>query len=129
MGQTQLLLIILGVLLVGLAIFVGVTAFRANSEEATRNAIIHDLQNFAAHAMAFYTKVVAQGGGGKSFSSITIGQIFPMVENTNARYFVESATDDNCVIVAVGKVVSSDGDSVRVRIRVTPQRNFVEILN
>ena len=115
-------------LLVGLAIYVGLTMFGANTEEDTRNAIILDLQNFSVRALAHYSRPVSQGGGNKSFTGVTIGQIYPMVENVNARYFVESATDNECIIVGVGKIVSGN-DSIRVRCRVTPQRNVIEILN
>ena len=52
-----------------------------------------------------------------------------MDENVNARYFIESAQDDQCIIDGVGKVVTTNGDSIRVRIRVTTERNIVEILN
>jgi RNA binding exosome subunit len=51
-----------------------------------------------------------------------------MTENPNARYYIETANDDECVIVGVGKVVSGD-DSIRVRIRVTERRNIIEIIN
>jgi hypothetical protein len=129
MGQTQLLLVILGVLLVGIAIFVGVQMFQANAVEDSRNAIMADLNNFAARAHAYYWKPTSQGGGNKSFANITIRLIYPMTENPNGRYFIESAAPDNCVITGVGKVVSSDGDSVRVRIRVTETRNIIEIIN
>jgi hypothetical protein len=129
MGQTQLLLVVLGLMLVGIAIYVGVSIFSANTVEDTRNAIIVDLQNFATRAIAYYWKPVSQGGGGKSFSDITLAQIYPMAENVNARYSIESTQDDQCVIVGVGKIVTTNGDSIRVRIRVTTQRNIVEILN
>ncbi len=128
MGQTQLLLIVLGVLLVGIAIYVGVSMFQANAVEDTRLAIINDLGNFAARARAYYWKPATQGGGNKSFNGVTIKQIYPMVENANARYSIESAQDDNCVILGVGKIVSGS-DSVRIRVRVTESRNFVEIIN
>ena len=128
MGQTQLFLVLLGLLIIGVAIYVGLTMFGANTEEDTRNAIIQDLQTFSSHALAYYSKSTSQGGGDKSFNGVTIRQIYPMVENENARYYVESATDDQCIIDGVGKIVSGD-DSIRVRVRVTPQRKFIEILN
>jgi hypothetical protein len=128
MGLTQLLLVVLGMLLVGLAIYVGVSLFRANTEEDTRNAIIIDLQNFSTRALTYYSKPTTQAGGGKSFQGVTIRQIYPMIENVNARYYVESATANECVIVGVGKIVSGS-DSIRVRSRVTPQHNIIEILN
>jgi len=130
MGQTQLLLGILGVLLVGVAIFVGISMFSANAVENTRSAIITDLQAFSGKALTYYWKPATQGGGNKSFNGVTIGQIAAMGENPNARYYVESAQDDNCVIVGVGKIVAGDGDSIRVRIQVSPtKRGIVEIVN
>ena len=129
MGQTQLLLVVLGLMLIGIAIYVGVSMFSANAVEDTRNAIIVDLQNFATRANAYYWRPVAQGGGGKSFNDITLARIYPMAENLNARYAIESADADECVIAGVGKIVTTNGDSIRVRIRVTTQRNIVEILN
>lgn len=128
MGQTQLLLVILGVILVGIAIFVGITMFQQSAVDDTRHAIMTDLQNFASRALAYYGKPTTQGGGNKSFDGVTMSNIFPMEENASARYFIESAQGDSCVIVGVGRVTSGD-DSIRVRIRVTPQRNTIEIIN
>ncbi len=129
MGQTQLLLVILGVILVGVAIFVGISMFESNTIENTRNAIIADLNGFASRAHAYYWKPTTQGGGNKSFSGVTMGMIFPMAENNNARYYISSATDDQCIIEGIGKVVAGDGDSVHVRIRITEPRNWIEIIN
>ena len=128
MGQTQLLLIILGVLLVGLAIYVGLSMFTSNAEETSRLAMINDLSNFAQGARIWYDKPVSQGGGGKSFDHITIGNVLPMAENANARYFLQSASGDLCVIEGVGKIVTSDADSIRVRVNITPARNIIEIV-
>jgi hypothetical protein len=129
MGQAQLLLVVLGVLLIGVAIYVGVSLFSAGAVEDSRNAIIVDLQNFAARANAYYWKPTAQGGGGKSFANITMSHVFPMDENANARYHIVSAQQDQCIIAAVGKFIASNGDSIRVQIRVTAERNITEILN
>jgi hypothetical protein len=129
MGQTQLFLVVLGMMLIGVAIYVGVSMFAANTVEDSRNAIIVDLQNFAARANAYFWKPTTQGGGGKSFNGISMSQVYPMNENVNATYHIESVANDQCVIVGVGKVVASNDDSIRVRIRVTTQQNIVEILN
>jgi hypothetical protein len=68
-------------------------------------------------------------GSHKSFTGVTLRLIFPLAENNNARYYLESASQDQCIIDGVGKVVASNGDSVRVRIRITEPRNYIEILN
>jgi hypothetical protein len=132
MGQTQLLLVVLGVLLVGVAIFVGVSMFEANTVENTRNAIMADLNAFASRAHAYYWKPTTQGGGNKSFVGVTMGMIYPMVENANARYYLDPAfppTETDCTIIGMGKIVASNGDSIKVRIRITEPRNWIEILN
>jgi len=128
MGQTQLLLVILGVVVVGIAIFVGINMFGSNASEANRLAVINDLQNSAATALTYYNKATTQGGGGKSFVGLTSGMVCPKADNPNGRYFVESATADACSLMGVGSTLAGD-DSVRVRIRVTQVRNTVEILN
>jgi hypothetical protein len=128
MSQTQLLLIVLGVVLIGVAIYVALSMFRANAVEHARDAVINDLGHFAGQARVYFMKPSQQGGGNRSFSGVTIGRLSSMTENANGRFFVESAIDSECVIAAVGKVVSGD-DSIRVRVRVTEKRNIFEIIN
>jgi hypothetical protein len=128
MGQTQLLLVILGIILVGVAIFVGIQLFQHNSVDDVRNSVMTDLNSYAARALAYYGKPTTQGGGNKSFDGVTMSMIFPSSENVNGRYYIESAEGDNCVIVGVGNAVAGE-DSVRIRIRVTPDRNTIEIIN
>ena len=129
MGQTQLLLVILAVLLVGIAIFVGLTMFQSNTEENTRNALIADLNAFASNAHVYYWKATTQGGGGQSFVGVTLRMIMPMQSNPNGTYSLESATQNQCIIDAVGNVTASNGDSLRVRIIITEAQNVIEIIN
>jgi hypothetical protein len=128
MSQTQVFLVVLGLVLIGLAIYVGLSMFQADAIEHSRDAIINDLGTFAGSARSFYWKSSQLGGGNGSFNGVTIRMLYPMTENANARYYIESANDDECIIVGVGKVVSGD-DSVRVRVRVTERQNIFEILN
>lgn len=128
MGQMQLLLVVLGVLLVGIAIAVGITMFQGNAVESTRNAIINDLGYFAQRARSYYNKPTTSGGGGRSFAGLTIGALSSMTENANGIYSLESADEEECVILGVGKIVSGD-DSVRVRIRINERRNIIEVIN
>jgi hypothetical protein len=128
MGQTQLLLVILGVILVGVAIFIGVQMFQHHAVDDVRNAVMTDLNNYAARALAYYGKSTAQGGGNKSFTGVTMSMIFPQSQNVNGHYYVESAEGDDCVLVGVGNAIAGT-DSIRIRLRVTPQRNTIEIIN
>ena len=45
MGQQQLLLIVLGVIIVGIAVVVGINLFNANATNANRDAVVSDLNN------------------------------------------------------------------------------------
>ena len=69
MGQQQLLLIVLGVIVVGIAVVVGINLFNASSIEANRDGVVSDLNNLGAMAVQFYKKPVSMGGGGRSFTT------------------------------------------------------------
>jgi len=67
MGQQQLLLIVLGVIIVGIAVVVGINLFNANAEESTKDGVVSDCTNLGAMAQQYYKKPTSMGGGGNSF--------------------------------------------------------------
>ena len=69
MGQQQLLLIVLGVIIVGIAVVVGINVFTASSMDANRNGVISDLTNLASMAQQYYRKPIALAGGGNTFDA------------------------------------------------------------
>jgi hypothetical protein len=84
MGQQQLLLIVLGVIIVGIAVVVGINLFNANAEESTKDTLISEGTNLGAMAQQYYKKPVALGGGGNDFTNFgtaptatTSGQLVP----------------------------------------------------
>jgi hypothetical protein len=72
MGQQQLLLIVLGVIIVGIAVVVGINVFTAQSEESTKDAIVSDCTTLGAMAQQHFRKPTAMGGGGNAFTGWTI---------------------------------------------------------
>jgi hypothetical protein len=68
MGQQQLLLIVLGVIIVGIAVVVGINLFNANAEESTKDGVVSDCTNLGAMAQQYYKKPTSMGGGGNSFA-------------------------------------------------------------
>ena len=68
MGQQQLLLIVLGVIIVGIAVVVGINLFNANAEESTKDTLVSEGTNLGAMAQQYFKKPVALGGGGNSFA-------------------------------------------------------------
>lgn len=110
MGQQQLLLIVLGVIIVGIAIVVGINLFQASSVDANRNAVISDLNNLAAKAQEYYKKPTALGGGGNSF----VGFAMPtgMTSNANGTYSIKTAgTATTIVFEGVGTENGDNGTS------------------
>ena len=88
MGQQQLLLIILGVIIVGIAIAVGITMFGSSSVSANKDAIINDLNNLAANAYQYRIRPSTMGGGGGSYT----GYIIPQKLQSNANAITYTTT-------------------------------------
>lgn len=72
MGQQQLLLIVLGVIIVGVAVVAGMGMFNAGAEEAMKDEIVSQCMNIGANAQQYYKKPKAMGGGGGSFVGYSI---------------------------------------------------------
>lgn len=117
MGQQQLLLIILGVIIVGIAVAVGITMFQDNAVSANRDAVTNDLVQLAAKSQQFFRKPAALGGGGNSFASLTadaagmallVSTAFS--NNDNGTYTISTAGTATAVVFqGVGKTALSDG--------------------
>lgn len=85
MGQQQLLLIVLGVIIVGIAVVVGINLFNANAEESAKDTMVSEGTNLGAMAQQYYKKPIALGGGGNDFTNFgtaptptTSGQFIPV---------------------------------------------------
>jgi hypothetical protein len=102
MGQQQLLLIILGVIIVGIAIAVGLSLFAAQNIQANKDAIINDLNNIGAHAYQFKIRPASMGGGSGSYSGPPTYAIpTKMLSNANATYSVTANTGATVTILGV----------------------------
>jgi hypothetical protein len=75
MGQQQLLLIVLGLIIVGIAIAVGMNIFTGLAKDANRDRVVNDLVNLAAKAQQFYRRPLQMGGGGNSFGDGNTNQL------------------------------------------------------
>ncbi|MCX7798189.1 MAG: hypothetical protein N2249_06170 [Melioribacter sp.] len=127
MGQQQLLLILLGIVIVGIAIFIGINLFRANAIEAKRNNVTNELVNLAAMAQKYYLSPQELGGGGRSFVGWDIPSELKITANgTYRREFVSA---DSIVILGTGNEVVTGDDSIKVRITVLPTTYRVVIVN
>lgn len=125
MGQQQLLLIILGVIVVGIAVAVGITMFTDNAVNANRDAVTNDLVNLAARAQQYYRRPTALGGGGNNFTGLTaddagLKKLTNRPTNANGTYSITSAgTGTGLTIQGVGTESVSEGQYVTMEIHVS----------
>ncbi|MGA3245908.1 MAG: hypothetical protein ABSE41_14925 [Bacteroidota bacterium] len=111
MGQQQLLLIILGVIIVGIAIAVGLSLFSAQSVQSNRDAIINDLNNLAAQAYQFRIRPSSMGGGQGDYTTFSIPS--KMKTNENGTY-TAAPTTNTIVFTAVSAQNASNTIKVTI---------------
>ena len=90
MGQQQLLLIILGVIVVGIAIAVGISQFSAHSTQANKDGVTSSLVNIAANAYQYRIRPSTMGGGNGTYNNYVIPS--KMASDNNGSYTVTSAS-------------------------------------
>ncbi len=120
MGQQQLLLIVLGVIIVGIAVVVGINIFTASSSQANRDAVIADLTNLTSLAHQHYRKPTALGGGGTEFTGWTVPA---SLDTTGNGVYTATVAAQTVTIVGVGNEKGNDGTSaVQVTMVISPDK-------
>jgi hypothetical protein len=128
MGQQQLLLIILGVIVVGIAVAVGITMFSDSAISANRDALTNDLVNLAARAQQYYRRPVSLGGGGNSFTNLkNIGQLTSSSTNANGSF--KLTTGDTQIELDAYGTEEVGGQKVNMHCIVWPSRDSVYQVN
>lgn len=114
MGQQQLLLLILAAVIVGVAITLGINMFAQNSAQANQEAVMQDVLTIGSRAQAWYRRPVQMGGGGRTFSGITLANLNFPGSNANGSYTV---TGTNTTVTVVGDgVEDGNGDGTPLKI-------------
>ncbi|MFZ1292464.1 MAG: hypothetical protein WAR79_20405 [Melioribacteraceae bacterium] len=119
MGQQQLLLIVLGVIIVGIAVVVGINVFTASSKNANRDAVIADLTTLAAMAQQYYRKPTAMGGGGNSFVNWDVPSSLVRTANMSEDVTIDAQTQDGLTLTATSTEAGVDGDPFTVTMEIT----------
>ena len=119
MGQQQLLLVILGVVIVGIAIAVGVSLFVDAAQAANRDAVTNDLYHLVELAHKHYRTPTSLSGGGNTFNNFTFPPI--LAENSNGTYEQVNVghTDDHIHFEGTGIETGRDGTNpIRIEVRI-----------
>ena len=128
MGQQQLLLIVLTVIIVGIAVVVGINMFSASSTSANRDAIVSGASNLGAMAQQYYRKPKALAGGGNSFKGWTIPS--QLASTASGTYTASGQDSLSVTIVGIGTNTGNDGSTpVQVTVTVFPNSISTKIDN
>jgi Tfp pilus assembly protein PilE len=120
MGQQQLLLIVLGVIIVGIAVVVGINVFTASAASSNRDAVIADLTTIGSMAQGFYRKPTALGGGNNTFTGWVVPTQLSQTTNMSAAV-TPTVAAQSVVLVGVGTETGNDGAAkVKATMTVTP---------
>lgn len=126
MGQQQLLLIVLGVIIVGIAIILGLSLFRAQSVENKRDVVINESLNIGSLALQYFKKARTFGGGQYTFT----GWVIPSdLDTTTNGVYEATITSDQVEIVGTGNEAVSGNDLVQVKTIVTASGIETIVLN
>ena len=143
MGQQQLLLLVLGIVIVGLAVVVGIQAFGENQKKANADAMVNDGVRLASDAQAWALKPQAFGGGAGDFhkGAATTGALVTLADlgystspytNLNAQ---GTATGAGYTITASGSGIlitginTSPANTVHVRACGTTPNSITTVVN
>lgn len=117
LGQQQLLLIVLGLIIVGVAIIVGINLFTANAVEAKRNGLTNELLHMASLAQQYYKTPIAFGGGSREFTGWGIP---PSLLSTATGRYEATVEEQQVLLRGIGNEVVTANDSVEVQMTVFP---------
>ena len=137
MGQQQLLLLVLGIVIVGLAVVVGIQAFGENQKKANSDALVNDAIRIASDAQAWKLKPKAFGGGADlegaaNFDGLTLMQIgygaagseADPYENLNGEFVIDADTDG---LVITGTNAANENE-VEVTVVGTSPENITTVV-
>ena len=117
MGQQQILLIVLALIIVGVAIAISVQLFRANAIEAKRDILVEETTYLGTMAIQYFKKPTELGGGNQDFTGWQVPS--QMVQTANGNFMIAAVTPDEVTITGTGSEVVTGTDSIKVQTIVT----------
>jgi hypothetical protein len=126
-GQQQILLIVLAIIIVGVAIAISIQLFRSNAIEAKRDVLIEETTTLGTMALQYFKKPVELGGGGRSFTGWKIPS--QMNQTVNGNFMIAAVASDEVTITGTGSEVVTGNDSIKVQTIVSENEIQTIIIN
>jgi len=109
MGQQQLLLIVLSIIITGIAIVVGINMFGTSAYQANQEAVLQDVVTIASRAQEWYRKPTVLGGGNRTFTGVTLLTLGLPTTTANGTYAIPTIAAQQITITGTG-VEDGDGN-------------------
>lgn len=106
MGLQQILLIVLGVIVVGVAITVGIVMFGSQAYNSNRSALMTEMQYFSTLALQYWRLPTSLGGAGQSADNVDLGFLASFM----------GFSDGSSKVVSVNYSYTSDNGEYRVKL-------------
>lgn len=145
MGQQQLLLIVLGVIIVGIAIAVGLAAFKSEAGSSNRDNLVTDLERLGETAQQYYREPSSMNGGARNFMGFALspadtgnadGSFSVSMQAPTDRDFTKGSVRpignpaQTIYIIGCGTETGNDGRrAVKAYAIVTPDSLTVRVMN
>lgn len=125
MGQQQLLLIVLSVIIVAIAVITGINMFQQNAQSFKRDQMINEAMTISADARKFWFLPLRSGGGGNSFLNYRIPEGLSVSET--AIYSLTDVTAGSLKIVGTDRNRQMGSDAVTITVVVYPESSNLEL--
>jgi len=154
MGQQQLLLLVLGMVIVGIAVVAGIQAFSEGRQKAATDAAVSDALRIATDIQAWVLKPQAFGGGGGNASGLNFQKLGYPKKEANGVYGYDGSTptqyitpngcfilsgnalsstnplsESNSVIITAKETCTSTTEYAKVTIKGTNVDNIETVVN
>ena len=125
MGQQQLLLVILAIIVIGVSVAIASQLFLASAEDSNKDSIIAELTNLATLSLEYYPKPVMMAGGGRSFTNWQIPS--QLDTSTSGTYTISQANNNQLILI--GSPIQGSGYTWNIRGTITKNGIVTEIIN
>ena len=136
MGQQQILFLILGVCIIGIALSTGFIVAQSDTSGDQRQAVYSDLKKLASEAQAYRLRTFEEGGGDGTFIGLTATrQGIEKLTTTRFTHFAEYAIMRNgnshsIQIIAIGHSPGNDPRKpTKMLMTVFPESTAIDVLN
>ncbi len=110
MGQQQLLLIVLGAIIVGIAIIVGLNMFQSGAVQGNLDAVTQDCMTIASRAQEWWRKPTQMGGGGRDWAGLDSTGVVNFPATTINGTYTVTPNSPNAGQITIQGVGIEDGD-------------------